>query len=368
MDRIILFIPSKYKAFLDEELSLVRTLYTNVADTLFVRRPNPKYYIPLDKLDLAKDDSIDKIVIMDRVKPSQIINLVRETGKEVVDRILLILEIFSMHAGSLEAKMQIELAQLKHRLPLIKEAIKYAKIGELHGFLGAGRYGYEKYYTMLRSREARIRRKLEKLRETRMIRRMRRIRLGYPHISIIGYTCAGKTTLFNRLTASNKDVGPEPFTTLSPKSSRIMVNGIDAIVTDTVGFIRDLPHEIIEAFYATLEEINYSDIIVNVVDSSKSINRIMKDLYESRRILSEIGVHGKPVIIALNKIDLVEPGELRGKMKLLKNEIMDNEIIIPISAVKGVNIDLLLSVLKQVLEAKEIAEDLRAKIWSQTGA
>jgi GTP-binding protein HflX len=287
----------------------------------------------------------------------------RETRKEIIDRILLILEIFAEHAGSREAKLQIELARIKHQLPLIKETIRYAKIGELHGFLGAGRYGYEKYYRMAREREARIRRELERLRRIRGERRNRRRRLGYPHISIVGYTCAGKTTLFNKLTRNTKPVGPEPFTTLSPKSAAIVFDGLKMIVTDTVGFIRDLPYEIIEAFYATLEEIVDSNLIVHVIDSSKDNNSMIKELIETSRVFERIGVHGIPIIIAPNKIDLISRDEVYEKIRIIKEYISDDNLVIPISAKKNINIDKLLHAITLLLRGVNI-EDLRSKIWS----
>ncbi|OYT37687.1 MAG: GTPase HflX [Desulfurococcales archaeon ex4484_58] len=362
MNKVLVVLPHKYKYYYEEELSLVKTIYKDIVDRIIVKKPNPKFYIPYNRIEKIKDMDIDKIIIMDRVKPTQIINITRETEKEVIDRVLLILEIFNLHAGSLEAKLQIEMAKLKHQLPLIKEAIRYAKLGELHGFLGAGRYGYEKYYTMMRMKEAKMRKKLEKLRKTRMLHRKQRTRLGYPHIAIIGYTCAGKTTLFNKLTKTNKPVGPEPFTTLSPKSKKIYLGDKEAIVTDTVGFIRDLPHEIIEAFYATLEEISNSDIIVHVIDISKDENSVYKEIIEARRILSKIGVHGKPVILALNKIDLLK--DINGKIREISKYRASNEVIIPISALKDINIDLLKHVLKKILEGKEIGKDICSKVWA----
>jgi len=363
MGGVIVVVPSKYKSALDEELSLVKTVYDKIDDVLFVRKPNPKYYISLDKISELRNSNPDKIVIMDRAKPSQVVNLMREVKKEVIDRILLILEIFELHAGSLEAKLQIELARLRHRLPLIREAIRQAKLGELHGFLGAGRYGYEKYYTMLKAREARIREKLAELRKIRGIRRHRRIEMGFPHIAIIGYTCAGKTTLFNRITKSAKPVGPEPFTTLTPKSSRITYDGVSMVITDTVGFIRDFPHEIIEAFYATLEEIKYSDVLIHVIDSSKPVPRLTRELDEARKILSHIGVHGKPTIMALNKIDLVSSEKLSEVIEYVKARLQSFETLITISAEKGINVENLLSLVKKILEEKGIGENLRFKIW-----
>ncbi len=358
-----IIIPYKYRRFLDEEITLAKTVYPVINNVFIIRRPNTKYYITLNKLEELKSSDAEKIIIMDRVKPTQIINLMRETHKEIIDRILLILEIFAEHAGSREAKLQIELARIKHQLPLIKEAIRYAKIGELHGFLGAGRYGYEKYYRMAREREARIRREIERLRRIRGERRNRRRKLGYPHVSIVGYTCAGKTTLFNKLTRNIKPVGPEPFTTLSPKSAAVVFDGLKMIITDTVGFIRDLPYEIIEAFYATLEEIVDSNLIIHVIDSSKDNDSMIKELIETNRVFERIGVHGIPVIIALNKIDLISKEEAYKKKKIIEEYIGNDNLIIPISAEKNINIDKLLYTITLLLRGTSI-EDLRPKIRS----
>ena len=364
MNKALVFIPHKYKTHADEELALVKTIYTDIDDIIYVRRPNPKYYIPMNRLEDIENTESD-VVILDRLKPVQKINILRKTSKEPVDRIDLILEIFALHAGSKEAKLQIELARLKHRLPILKEAIRRAKLGELHGFLGAGRYGYEKYYRMVKEREARIRRELRRLSKTREIRRKKRIKYGLPHISIVGYTCSGKTTLFNTLTGYDKPVGPEPFTTLNPKTGSFFFDGKKFIAIDTVGFIRDLPPEIIDAFYATLEEIIYSDIVINVIDISKGIDEALKELKETRKILLSLGVQGKPIIIALNKIDLLEPQELIESSRKIYSLLEPAEIPVLISAKKGYNIDLLKRLINELssggdLSAKNICVEIRA--------
>ena len=363
MNTALVFIPHKYRGHLEEELALVRTVYPEIEDIIYVRRPNPKYYIPMNRLEYIKNTG-SEIIVLDGLRPVQKINILRTTGKEPVDRVDLILEIFALHAGSKEAKMQIELARLKHRLPIIKEAIRRAKLGELHGFLGSGRYGYEKYYRMVKEREARIRRELYKLSKTREIRRKKRIKYGLPHVSIVGYTCSGKTTLFNTLTGYNKPVGPEPFTTLNPKTGSFFFNGKKFIVIDTVGFIRDLPPEIIDAFYATLEEIVYSDIIINVIDISKGIDEALKELRETRKILLGLGIHGKPVIIALNKIDLIDPQDLTGILRKLNKLLEPSEIPIMISARTGYNIELLKRLINDIssgdLNAENICVEIRA--------
>lgn len=361
MNTALVFIPHKYRSHLEEELALVRTVYPEIEDIIYVRRPNPKYYIPMNRLEYIKNTE-SEIIVLDRLRPVQKINLLRTTGKEPVDRIDLILEIFALHAGSKEAKMQIELARLKHRLPIIKEAIRRAKLGELHGFLGSGRYGYEKYYRMAKEREARIRRELRKLSKTREIRRKKRIKYGLPHVSIVGYTCSGKTTLFNTLTGYNKPVGPEPFTTLNPKTGSFFFDGKKFIVIDTVGFIRDLPPEIIDAFYATLEEIVYSDIIINVIDISKGIDEALKELRETRKILLGLGIQGKPVIVALNKIDLIDPQDLMEMFRKLDKLLEPSEIPIMISARTGYNVELLKRLINDISSGDLNAENICAEI------
>ncbi len=352
--RILVAIPSKYRGFVEEELSLVKTIYDSsnyVIDHFYVRRPNPKYYLPYDRILGIKDENdIETLVVMDILKPRHYINLYRILRREIIDRMQLILKIFALHAGSKEAKLQIELARLRHELPLIKEAIRYAKLGELHGFLGGGRYGFEKYYTMAKKRMARIRKEINELRRIREIRRRNREKLGYPHISIVGYTCAGKTTLFNRLTRQYKPVGPEPFTTLSPKASSLVYDGHKIILIDTVGFIRDIPPEIIEAFYATLEEVVYSDLIISVVDSSRRLGDIRAEIRSMKEIFSHIGVHGKPMVYALNKIDLINGGRVNEIIKFMVKELgIERKYIVPISAYKGTNIDKLLNTIYDIL-------------------
>ncbi len=349
---VVAVIPSKYKDVIDEELTLVKSIYDNIVDVILVRKPNSKYYLSKPKIDYLKSmrDNIESIIIMDTLKPRHIVNLYRELRREIIDRVQLILKIFAYHAGSKEAKLQIELAQLRHELPLIREMIRYAKLSELPGYLGGGRYAVDKYYRQAKSRIARIRRELERLRKIRELRRTNRSRLGYPHVSIVGYTCAGKTTLFNYLAKSMKPVGPEPFTTLSPKASSIEYDGLKMILIDTVGFIRDIPLEIIEAFYATLEEIVESDAIIIVLDASKDIRNVVYEVNETKRILSNIGVHGKPMLIALNKIDIVSNDKLETVLEIVSKHFnRDGVKIVPISALKGINIDLLLSELISLL-------------------
>ena len=342
--KAILVIPRHRYRELEEAITLTKTVGYEVEQIIKVRNINPKYYIGihiLKELKEAVNNDDNVIVIYDTTRPRHIINLMRELKCEVIDRVELILNIFALHAGSMEAKLQIELAKLKHQLPLIREAIRQAKLKELPGFLGPGRYAIDAYYRMLRSREARIRRKLEELRKRRRKLIASRRTIGMPHASIVGYTCAGKTTLFNVLVGEAKPIGPEPFTTLSPKSKLLKYKNEKIILIDTVGFIQDIPIEIIEAFYATLDVVVASDIVVLVIDVSDEEYDVK--LKASIDILRRIGVIGKPLIIVANKIDLLDEIEAKYRAKNLyekAREIYEPVIkSIPTSALHGYNLD-----------------------------
>lgn len=346
---VFVVVPRKYEKSLEEELSLVKTAYGDLSGFRIVKGSNPKTYLSSSVIEELSGRDFEKLVVMDTLKPSQLVNLARSLRRDVVDRIMVILEIFAIHAGSREAQLQIELARLRHMLPLVKEAIRYAKLGELHGFLGAGRYGYEKYYLMLKRREARVRRDIQRLREIRNVRRKARLEAGYPHVAIVGYTCAGKTSLFNVITGLSKPVGPEPFTTLTPKAYRVSYRDLDFILVDTVGFIRDIPPEIIEAFYATLEEVAESELIMNVIDASKPLEEIRNEIITCNSILNKIGARNIPIIYALNKIDVVNQEKLEEAIKLVR-EFTANSRAVPISCKTRTNIDVLLEEVYKLLK------------------
>ncbi|MCD6428785.1 MAG: GTPase HflX [Desulfurococcales archaeon] len=352
---------------LDEALALVNTLKPGQVKVVKLRnkyRPDTRTYLGKGKLSDLRDviEKINengcgttKLVIYDTLFPRQAVNLMRELKVDVVDKIMLILEIFALHAGSKEAKLQIEMARILHQLPLIREWVRRAKIGELPGFLGPGAYAIDKYYQHLKRRLARIRRELSLLRARRELERSRRRALGFPHIAITGYANAGKTTLFNRLTNEHKPVGPEMFTTLSPKAKRANINGVSAIVIDTVGFVRNIPAEIIEAFYATLEEVSSSDVALLVLDSSEGIDAVLSKLKSSLNTLARIGYVGKPLVIALNKIDLcVDEGRrVEDAVRRAIPEIYPwRWSVVRISALKGVNLNALKEVVTNYIKEK----------------
>jgi GTP-binding protein HflX len=362
---------------LSEALSLADTIHLNVVKKLILRndyRPDRNYFLNMRLLNEVKEfleslnsgkTTVNSIYIYEVLHPRQVVNLVKELKVSVRDKILMVLEIFANHAGSKEAKLQIEMAEITYQLPIIKEWIRKAKLGELPGFMGPGEYATETYYNHMRRRLTRIRRDLNELRVRRRREREFRVSKGFPHVAISGYANAGKTTLFNSLTKLSKPTGPEMFTTISPKAALAPIDCSEVVFVDTVGFIRDLPPEVIEAFYATLEEISLSDLSVLVLDSSEPLSVIESKLRASLNILSKIGYFGKPLVVALNKIDL--SNDLEDVEELVKKYMSSNYLwswrLVRVSALRGDGLTELKKTLCELLPPKS-AENVktRAKI------
>jgi GTP-binding protein HflX len=297
---------------LREAHALVESAGYSVVDQVWYRRVSRGRLLSRAKLEevVAKAEKLrgdeeSRIIVYDELRPREYFRIVKEARVEAIDRTLLILEIFALHAGSKEAMYQIELARLRHRLPLVREAVRLAKMRELPGFLGPGGYAVDKYYRYMVSRIARIRRELEKLRRRRETERSKRRSAGLPHVAIVGYASAGKTTLFNRLTGLSKPVGSEYFTTISPKVRAVNLYGARAAFVDTVGFISRIPPEIIEAFHSTLEEAVTADVLLYVLDISEPEDALAEKLSEGLDTLRRLGVVGTPMLLVANKADLV---------------------------------------------------------------
>ncbi len=298
----------------EELLQISRIIGYDIVDTVRIRRTNGYYKISDYKINELKEkaekyDAV-KIIIEPALPPSQKLRIIKGTGREVLDRVAVILELFDMHAGSMEARLQIELARMRHTLPLIREIVNQAKRGEMPGFLAGGAYAVDKYYLYMKRKIASTRRKLEEIRRKRDVTRKRRKALGRPTIALVGYANAGKTTIFNRLTGYKKPVGDKLFTTLTPKTGR-MAEKTGAFLIDTVGFIIDVPPTIIEAFYSTLEEIVYADALFFIIDSSENWETVLTRIKEGAKTLSNIDSLYKPVYFVLNKIDLIDKIRLK---------------------------------------------------------
>ncbi|BFI75300.1 GTPase HflX [Sulfurisphaera ohwakuensis] len=341
--KAILFTADEYK---DEALSLAETAFYEIAKIYKIpKKPNPNFYIQKDKVEeIKKLNDIDAIIIFDLLKSRHFINLNKELlGKKILDKVILLLEIFALHAGSKEAKLQIELAKLKYELPILKDMYKKAKITEQQGPLGAGVYGVESTIRLYQRRIVKIRKELEEIKKAKedQIRRV-----NFNSVAIVGYTNAGKTTIFNYLTGLNQKVDSSMFTTTSPKRYAIPIDGKKIMLVDTVGFIRGIPPQIIEAFFVTLSEAKYANALLLVLDSSLSSTLLVEMLQSSLEILRELGISGKPMIIALNKIDKNnEEKEVEDKVNLVKelaNSLYTPIIdVIPVSALKGINMNIL---------------------------
>lgn len=349
--KAVLFVDSEYE---DEALALAESAEYEVTHIYKLpKKPNPNFYIPKDKLNEFKNnEEIEAIIIFDILKSRYFVNLSKElVGKKILDKVLLLLEIFALHAGSKEAKLQIELARLKYELPIIKDLYKKTKISEQQGPLGAGVYGVESAIRLYQRRITKIRKELEELKKARedQIRRSE-----MKSVAIVGYTNAGKTTLFNTLTGLNQKTDTSMFTTTAPKRYGIKLNDSKKVLlVDTVGFIRGIPPQIIEAFFVTLSEAKYADVLILVLDASISQTMLIEMLTSSMEVLRELGISGKPMLIVMNKVDLVKDGELNEKINIVKRlgEEMYSPIydVIPASALKRYNINLIRDKLSEIL-------------------
>ncbi|MDD9825165.1 MAG: GTPase HflX [Thaumarchaeota archaeon] len=261
----------------------------------------------------------DVVVLDELLKPSQNYNLASRLHTSILDREALILEIFGRRATSDESRLQVRLAQMRYEMSRARESVRLAKMGEQPGFMGIGKFGVDVYYDDIRHRMESVRARLRGAARRRELHRRSRERLGLRTISLAGYTSAGKTTLFNALTGEDRQRGEEPFTTLSTTVRRARIGGTERLVSDTVGFITELPAYMIEAFKSTLEEMTHADAIILVLDASDPAELAASKLSTCRRTLGELDVQPARVVIALNKADLVDDaalGALEGALGL----------------------------------------------------
>ncbi len=282
------------------------------AVTQQVSAENPATLIGTGALRTLKDavveNGVDLVVFQNLLRPKQQTNLEKELDVKVLDRREVILDIFARRARSREGKLQVEMAQLSFRLGRLAGGRRdLSRLGGGIGTRGPGEKKLEEDRRRIRSQLRQIARELETVRRTRSLHYKRRREVGFPVIAIVGYTNAGKSTLFNRLTGADVFVADQLFATLDPTARKIRFRGgSEAIVVDTVGFIHELPAELREAFLATLEGIGEADLLVHVLDgSSEDMDR---NLASVDGILSELGYGGKPTLVAVNKSDVGTAG------------------------------------------------------------
>lgn len=305
----------------------------------------------------SKELGAGTLIFYGEIQPSSAFQVMR-AGLRIVDRVGLILEIFAKHAGTKEALLQIEMAKIRHEIPLVREQIRRSKLGELPGFLGPGGYAIDAYYRRLTNRLARLRRELEELRKRRKLMIESRRERGLPHIALVGYASAGKTSIFNAIAKENMRVGEEYFTTLHPKHKAVRFEGREVVLIDTIGFIRDIPPQIIEAFNAVLEEMRSSDVIIFVVDASEKDNIVREKVSAGIEVLSKIGALGLPMVVALNKIDKLS--DIRGVKMVVEEVIRRADLsspIVPVSATRGDGLRELMRAAIAALEARTLERE-----------
>ena len=348
---------------LRELAALAETAGSQVMDGLLQRRPHPDpaTYIGKGKAqelrDVVKAVGADTVIVNDELQPSQRRALEDVVKVKVIDRTALILDIFAQHAKSKEGKAQVELAQLEYLLPRLRgwgESMSRQAGGRVAGGEGIGSRGpgetkIELDRRRIRTRMAHLRRQIRAMEPAREVRRERRLEL--PNVAIVGYTNAGKSSILNRITGAGVLVQDLLFATLDPTVRKAHTpDGREFTVSDTVGFVRNLPHQLVAAFASTLEEAAHADLIVHVVDASHPDPE--GQISAVRTVLADVpGASDIPELLALNKSDIAEPEtllRLRGR----------RERTVEVSALTGEGIDRLLEVIGEMLPRPAVRVEL----------
>ena len=365
---------------LSEFRELARSAGASVVGTLNARveRPNPKYFVGSGKAEELKVHKqvtdADLILVNHALSPVQERNLEQFTQCRVVDRTGLILDIFAQRARSHEGKLQVELAQLKHMATRLVRGWTHLERqrGGAIGLRGPGETQLELDRRLLAGRVKQLTQRLEKVETQRSTARRARERNAVPLVSLVGYTNAGKSTLFNALTHADVYVADQLFATLDPTLRRI--DGLNCgplVLADTVGFIRDLPHDLIAAFRSTLAETRDADLLLHVVDAADPEHA--QRIEEVQQVLSEIGAEHVPQILVFNKLDKLGDGEGTPQPRF---ETIDGGRTsrVWVSATQAIGLDLLRDVIARTLQGERVhrwlhvpdsAGRLRARLFAQ---
>ena len=341
---------------LDELEALADTAGAEAVDRVVQRRdsPDPATYLGKGKakevVDIAATLNADMVIFDDELTPAQGRNLeevagvnpLAERGLKIIDRTGLILDIFAQHARSAEGKLQVELAQLNYRLPRLRGwGDVLSRLGGGIGTRGPGETALESERRAILRRIQRVKKDLEELTRTRRLKRKQRKRTAVPVVALVGYTNAGKSTLLRRLTDATVLVEDRLFSTLDPTTRRLeLAPGRVVLLTDTVGFVRKLPHQLVEAFRSTLEEVLEATLLLHVVDASGTDPHRQIDAVNA--VLKDIGAVDKPTIIAMNKLDKLDADDIT----VLRAKFPDAVFC---SAAKGEGIDAVIAGIEREL-------------------
>jgi len=301
--------------------------------------PDPRTYVGKGKIDELKSEyggvKAEVLLVDDELSPSQQRLLENTLDARVVDRTQLILDIFAQHATSAEGKLQVELAQLEYNLPRMRGMWKHLeRLGGGVGTRGPGESQLESDRRQARRRVTLLKERLEELSKQRDVRRKERRRTNTPTVALAGYTNVGKSTLLNALTDAEVSVRNRLFETLDPTTRGFEHDGRKYLVTDTVGFVRRLPHQLVEGFAATLEETLVADLILHVVDASAPEERLVEMIGAVNGVLHDIGADELPMELVLNKVDAADGTRRRA----LSNRYPD---ALQVSALTGEGLDAL---------------------------
>jgi GTP-binding protein HflX len=309
-----------------------------------LKHPDPRTFVGRGKVQevraIAHERGATLAIFDDALSPAQARNLEKELDLRVIDRSQLILDIFAQRARTLEGKLQVEIAQLSYLQPrltrqwahLSRQAGGGGSAGGRIGIRGPGETQLEVDRRRVRERLARLRQRLGEVERTRTIQRRRRLEVPYPTVALVGYTNSGKSTLMNALTEAEVETADRPFSTLDPTIRRLRLPGkLTVMLADTVGFIHRLPHLLVQAFKATLEEVRTADLLLHVVDASAPLAAERMEIVD--RVLEEIGAGAASRIVVMNKIDLAPAGSLR---------FAPASNTVAISALRGRGLDVLL--------------------------
>lgn len=335
-----------------ELMELAKTAQADTLATFIQNRENahPGTYIGKGKIEevaqAVRELGADGIICDDELSPAQMKNLEAALGCKVMDRTMLILDIFAQHAVTREGKIQVELAQLKYRqtrLIGMREAL--SRLGGGIGTRGPGEKKLEVDRRLIKSRIAQLNHELSEVKKNREVARSLRSKNPVPVVAIVGYTNAGKSTLLNYLTGAGVLSQDMLFATLDPTTRNLkLAGGEEILLTDTVGFIRKLPHHLVDAFRSTLEEAKYSDLILHVVDASgEEAETQMHVVYET---LYQLGIKDKTVVTVFNKMDLADPD------RMIKDRRAD--CAVRISAKTGEGVEKLLEKIGEILREKRV--------------
>jgi GTP-binding protein HflX len=318
--------------------------------------PDPATYIGRGKLEEVHAEvhrnGADSVILDQELTPGQLRSLEERLGVKVIDRTALILDIFALHARSREGKAQVELAQLNYLLPRLRgwgEAMSRAG-GGIGTRFGGGETKMEVDRQHIGRRISKLRSELKTLARTRATKRSRRQGSGIPQAAIAGYTNAGKSTLMNRLTGADVTVADQLFATLDPTVRQLKLpGGRRCTISDTVGFVSKLPHDLVEAFRSTLEEVSLAELVVHVADAGSP--DLAEQIEAVRRVLEEIGAGAIPEVLVLNKIDRLSGSERARLARRYPGSV-------PVSALSGEGVEGLLETLEQRLPHPPVEVEL----------